>query len=474
MHAGVLRSLIFLVALMSPSASLLAQSPQADEQGQTYITPFADSDTYRLQIYGDVFAEGIVGGLVEALAADQRVQIQRKHKPIGPIVKPEFDEEIKVEETSREVVHIAVVMLGYSDRNPFRAPGAKRIQLGTDDWRSEYGRRVDRVIKALKRRSAAIYWVGMPILRRPEANDDAVMINEVIRERAFLNGAKFVDIHAGFADADGNYDRYGPDITGKPQLLREADGILFTAAGNRKVAHFVEREIKRDLAAARSARVLPLAGAEAEQQRVNPTKAASGGTVAPAAKGQAVPRAPAGAAQQAAANAAQTDTSGDQKAENVRLSIKQIGASGREETVAIDIVRPAIPASVIALLTRRESADKASTIGDSVIDDIGSGLSVMNTVTGTGEAQTGAGGRRKLPPTHTADYKVLVKGERLPSKPGRADDAAWPRSEAPIAAAAPPTATRPLPTAPARVLAPPAANPPTSAPPAAKSAPPRG
>ncbi len=465
MLAAALKTFVILAVIGGAPFCALAQAPSADEPGQTYITPFVESDIYRLQIYGDVFAEGMMPGLIEGMAADQRLQIQRKIKPVGPLVKPEFDEEFKAEETAREVVHVGVVMLGHGDRNHFRVPGGKRIQLGTDEWRAEYGRRVDRVIRALKRRNTAVYWVGLPILRRPEANDDAVIINEVVRERAFLNGVKFVDIYTGFADAEGNYDRYGPDISGKPQLLREADGILFTSIGNRKLANFVEREIKRDLAAARSARVIPLAGSDAEQQRVNPTKSAAAAARAPGSPPEKDGRTPAAGAQQPrtpqATNLQSTaDTSGDQKAETVRVSIRQIGATGREETQAIDIVRPAIPAAVIALLTRRERADQAAVIGDAVIDDIGNGLSVMNTITSSGEAQTNATtGRRKLPPTHTPDYKVLVKGERLPSKPGRADDATWPRSEAPIAlapaaSAQPPSVTRPSQTAPARVIPP--------------------
>jgi uncharacterized protein len=450
MLAVALKAVVILAFLMGLPSRGLAQAPSADEPGQTYITPFVESDIYRLQIYGDVFAEGMMPGLIEGLASDQRIQIQRKVKPIGPLVKPEFDEEFKAEESAREVVHVGVVMLGYGDRNHFRVPGGKRIQLGTEEWRAEYGRRADRVIKALKRRNTAVYWVGLPILRRPEANDDAVIINEVIRERAFLNGIKFVDIYAGFADAEGNYDRYGPDISGKPQLLREADGILFTTIGNRKLANFVERDIKRDLAAARNARVIPLAGSDAEQQRVNPTKATAAPARAPGAPadkdGRTQPPRVALPANQPAA-----DTSGDQKAETVRISIRQVGATGREETQTIDIVRPAIPAAVIALLTRRESADQATVVGDAVIDDIGNGLSVMNTITSSGEAQTNATtGRRKLPPTHTPDYKVLVKGERLLSKPGRADDASWPRSEAPIAVAPVPALAQPGVTRPAR------------------------
>ena len=140
--------------------------------------------------------------------------------------------------------------------------------MGTDEWREEYGRRVDRVIKTLKKRGAAVYWVGQPIMRRPDANEPAQVMNDVVREKAYLNGIKYIDITAQFADDAGNYTPYGPDLAGKQRLVREADGVLFNWAGYRKLAHFVEREIKRDLTQARSDRSIPLAGAETEQKRI--------------------------------------------------------------------------------------------------------------------------------------------------------------------------------------------------------------
>ena len=50
------------------------------------------------------------------------------------------------------------------------------------------------------------------------------------------------------------------------------DGIRFTRAGYLKFAHYVEREIRRDLIAARSERNVPLAGDKEEQREINHKK----------------------------------------------------------------------------------------------------------------------------------------------------------------------------------------------------------
>lgn len=415
-------------------------SPGAQAQdatlGSTYITPFPDNDTYRLQVYGDSLAEGLMAGLTEAFAGDTRLQVQRARHPVAGLFRNEFEDELRTIETnlSRAPVHVAVVMVGLYDRYAWRPQGMRRVNAGSDEWKAEYGRRVDRLMKLLKGKGAALYWVGLPIMRRPEASDDAQMVNEIVRERALVNGQKFIDTFTQFAGETGAYSAYGPELDGKIRLLREADGAHFTPAGNRKLAHFVERDVRRDVSQARSERTIPLAGAEAEQKRIRqlrpPVPAAAGKGPAPAGKDAKVQSAAVdrpGAAARASAPA-ETAGPGDIKADNVRVTLKTAGAGGKEETIAVEIVRPAIPASVLAVVTRRESSDRASQVGDSITSEIAGALTVISSVTLTTDA---TGDRRRLPPTQTPYYRALVKGERLAPRSGRADDFSWPKPEPP-------------------------------------------
>ena len=421
---GALRKTLAVFLLTLAAALATPAAAQRDLSGTSYITPFPEGDTYVLQVYGDQFAEGMLAGLAESFAGDGRVQLSRRHRALSGIARIDFDDEMKAEEAERDRVHIGVVMIGVGDRIHIRTSRG-RLVFASPEWREEYGRRVDRFIKALKRRGMAIYWVGQPIMRRSEANESAQMMNDIVRDKAYLNGVKFIDIQAHFADDAGNYASYGPDITGKQRLLREADGVLFTDAGNRKLAHFVEQEIKRDLVQAKAERAIPLAGSEAEQKRVNPLRP----------RAQANPESMWGnvtttVAQDPKAGQAKTpsnaDRVGEQKADNGRITLKSIGPSGREELVTLDILRPAIPAAVVQLITRKESGDRPSQMGDVVADEVGGGVVVLSSITPTAGA---AGTRRRLMPSLSAYYQVLIKGEPLPPKPGRADDFTWPKVE---------------------------------------------
>ena len=436
-----------LVAMLVVLALALAMPTAAQEEpsGISYITPFPEGDVYKLQAYGDGFAEGLLNGLVEAFAGDGRVQTSRKHRPLHGLTRLDFEDEMKAEESpGRETFHIGVVMIGLADRNHIRTSPRDRALWGSEDWRKEYGRRVDRFIKTLKRRGIAVYWVGQPVMRRSEMNEAAQTMNDIAREKTYLNGAKFIDIQAHFADEAGNYTPHGPDITGKQRLLRDYDGVLFSYFGYRKLAHFVEQEIKRDLLQAKNERAIPLAGSEAEQKRVNSLKPRTPATGDPTWKSTVTTTEGKAAQQRSAAQVREppvADTSNDQRADNGRITLKSTGAGGREESVTIDILRPAIPSAVIALMTRKDTGDRPSQMGDVVADEVGGGLLALSSITPSGLAPGTT--RRVTAPSLSPYYTVLIKGERPMPKPGRADDFSWPRVDPQIVVEPPAPAQRP-------------------------------
>src|SRR5262249_11385670 len=73
--------------------------------------------------------------------------------------------------------------------------------------------------------------------------------------RAERAGVVYVDIWDGFVDESGKYSNFGPDYEGQMRRLRSSDGIFFTKSGAVKLAHYVEREIRRYM----NSRVTPVA-----------------------------------------------------------------------------------------------------------------------------------------------------------------------------------------------------------------------
>jgi uncharacterized protein len=431
-HIHSLAIAVFGCIAVSCAGSSSARAEDDPQTGTGYLELYPTGDVYQLQVIGDAPAEGLMGGLIEAFRGDGRVQIKPKPFDLTTFMRSDFPEQLKAldDTLARDPSTIAVVMLGPQDRVSIRGPQGKKIWIDSDDWKAEFGRQIDSVMKVLKRRKIGVYWVSLPNVRRAEPNEDVQILNEIVRERVYLNGLKYIDAYSGFADEGGNYSAMGPDIAGKIRLLREPNGVSFTDAGNRKLAHFVERELKRDLTQAKADRTIPLAGNEAEQATIDRVRTELvKSTKAPA---QAV--GPAGAF---TANNQQDGSTGaanaDQKADSGRINLALTSLGGREDIVAIDLLRPSIPASIIALVNRKENAEKATQLGDLLIDQIPGGLMVMSSITPAIDA-SGNDARRRLSPTQTPYFRVMVKGERVTPRPDRADDTAWPRTEAPVIA----------------------------------------
>ena len=386
-----------------------------DQFTRSYITPFPEGDQYRMVVFGDSLGDGIFSGLYRAFKEEANVEVVKKSRVSTGFVRTDrYNWNTQVGNIlNREKVHIAVVMVGANDVQAIRFK-RKWHKLGSDGWRELYGGRIDRFIKSLKGSNAAVYWVGLPIMRKTKFNTNMQVMNEIFREKAFLNGVKFVDTWNGFVDEFGRYSAYGPDLNGQVRKLRAPDGVHFTPRGYRKLAHFVERVIRNDLRQAKTERNIPLAGDESEQARAvrrnRPT---------------AAPAATDGADRQAAAQPAGTKTEapGESVQKKAGPAVSTAGRKVSKAISGVELVRPAFQDAA-----RLEAAAAAyAPAGEMIALDIGNGLTALASVSPFSDPNL-ASIRQQLPLARRPYFRVLVRGERLRTKTGRADDFGGPKS----------------------------------------------
>lgn len=122
------------------------------------------------------------------------------------------------------------------------------IEFRTDEWAKVYSHRIDETIAALKSKGVPVFWVGLPSIRGTKSTADVSYLNDLYRGRAEKAGAVYVDVWDGFVDEGGKFTTFGPDYEGQMRRLRSADGVYFTKYGARKLAHYVEREVRRYMA----------------------------------------------------------------------------------------------------------------------------------------------------------------------------------------------------------------------------------
>ena len=126
-----------------------------------------------------------------------------------------------------------------------------------DRWVELYTRKIEQMINVLKSKGVPVVWVGLPAVRGPKATSDMLFLDALYRDTAAKAGITYVDVWDGFVDEAGRFLQKGPDFEGQIRQLRSYDGVYFTQAGARKLAHYVEREVTRLLAARSAPIALP-------------------------------------------------------------------------------------------------------------------------------------------------------------------------------------------------------------------------
>lgn len=117
----------------------------------------------------------------------------------------------------------------------------------TEKWEELYNKRIEETIAALKSANVPVLWVGLPSIRGQKSTADAQYLNEFYRANSEKAGILYVDVWDGFVDEQGRFSTRGPDFEGQMRILRSGDGVHFTKFGARKLAHYVERELRRVL-----------------------------------------------------------------------------------------------------------------------------------------------------------------------------------------------------------------------------------
>ena len=243
-------------------------------------------------VMGDGMADWLAYGLEDAFSDTPEVGIVRENKFNSGLLRYDAKSELDWWHVARDVLakskaNYVVMMLGVTDRQPIRErdvakpdkepskdaktepdaakknqnedaeqgtiiapePKATRaagsIEFRSDRWAEVYSRRIDETIAALKSKGVPVFWVGLPSIRGTRSTSEASYLNELYRARAERAGAIYIDVWDGFVDEGGKYSNYGPDYEGQIRRLRSSDGVFFTKYGARKLAHYVEREIRR-------------------------------------------------------------------------------------------------------------------------------------------------------------------------------------------------------------------------------------
>lgn len=233
-----------------PGAMMPAPAAPSAEAGTTPAQPAIPSaQRPGIVIVGDSLAEALSLGIEADEAFRNEFALRPKTVSASGLVRDDFHDWPKtIEGLLKETPAPAalIVMLGLNDRQILKA-GGESVQPLTPAWREAYAKRIEAVITTAKTAKVPLIWVGLPTMRTASLSSDLAQINAMIRERVTGAGETFIETYDGFADASGSFTATGPDIIGDTVRLRGPDGIHFTPAGQRKLAFFVDKPLRKRL-----------------------------------------------------------------------------------------------------------------------------------------------------------------------------------------------------------------------------------
>ncbi|OJY03534.1 MAG: hypothetical protein BGP04_17610 [Rhizobiales bacterium 62-17] len=219
----------------SAPATLSAQAPQAA--------------TTTIAVIGDNIGQLLAQGLQEAFEERPDIAILRRTRENSGLVRDDYydwNKNVRELLASNDKIKLAVILIGSNDRQQLR-DGNTVLEPRTPKWNAAYTARVEAIATQFRDRKIPLLWVGLPVMKNERLTAELLNFNEIYRDVAAKTGATYIDVWEGFVDDRNQFSIFGPDLNGQIVRLRTGDGVHFTSAGARKLAYYVEGDIRRIL-----------------------------------------------------------------------------------------------------------------------------------------------------------------------------------------------------------------------------------
>ncbi|MBM3609882.1 MAG: DUF459 domain-containing protein, partial [Alphaproteobacteria bacterium] len=203
----------------------------------------------RIVVLGDNIGQMLARGLETTFAERPDIAIVRQTRDSSGLVNSRFHDWIAASIAllaGSEKIDIAVMMLGSND-NQELVSGSERLAPRSEEWAKIYKQRIEAIAAQFRARNVPLIWVGQPVMRNNRLSETMLALNEFYREAVTRAGGVYVDVWEAFIDDRNRFTLFGPDTDGQIVKLRTDDGVHFTRAGSRKLAHFTEAAIRRQI-----------------------------------------------------------------------------------------------------------------------------------------------------------------------------------------------------------------------------------
>jgi hypothetical protein len=214
------------------------------------VTPLGErlaKGQLRIGVFGDSMADGLYAGLYRDLHGQPNVAVTKFSQVSTGLSRYDYvDIQAKTRgQLDEQPVDVAVVLFGTNDAQGIELDGTVHA-FGTEGWKAAYAKRVTDLVTLLRSRDVAVYWVGLPRMKRETFDGRMALINGVVSERMRALGVPYIETTALTSNAEGGYEAYLPNDAGRRTLMRANDGIHMSMAGYLRMSAPVAERLKRD------------------------------------------------------------------------------------------------------------------------------------------------------------------------------------------------------------------------------------
>ncbi|HWQ88240.1 DUF459 domain-containing protein [Brevundimonas sp.] len=201
----------------------------------------------RIGVFGDSMADGLYAGLYRDLQHTPNVTVSKFSQVSTGLSRYDYvDIQAKTRgQLDEKPVDVAVMLFGTNDAQGIEMDGQIH-PFGSDGWKAAYAKRVDDLVALLRSRDVAVYWVGLPRMKRNTFDAKMTLINGVVEARMEALGVPYIETTALTSNGEGGYEAYLPTDSGRRTLMRANDGIHMSMAGYLRMSAPVAARLKRD------------------------------------------------------------------------------------------------------------------------------------------------------------------------------------------------------------------------------------
>lgn len=198
----------------------------------------------RVAVMGDSMAVDLGKAMERFYAEDANLVVVPMAVGSSGFVRDDFFDWNKTiaDQIAANSFDLAIMIVGINDRQEIKADGQTYPSL-SEEWSKVYRARLDSALAQLRAANKPVIWIGLPPMEQPSYSAAITQINGMQRLASLSGGAEFLDIFERFADENGRYASFGPDLSGNRVQMRKGDGIHFSAAGSDKLAYYVNEAI---------------------------------------------------------------------------------------------------------------------------------------------------------------------------------------------------------------------------------------